>query len=223
MDRPITRIKLSARLASVAKLIKNGNIIDVGSDHAYLSCFLLTNHLIRFAYNIDINELPLKRGVDNVRKCKVGSHCKNILADGLQTTQINKVIDYCVIAGMGGKNIVDIIKQKNPNIKINNFILVPNNNAKLVRQFLAKHQYRISYEEIIQDHDYFYELIVASKTRGLFIKNVASIYFGPYNLLYPSPSFQEMLRVRKAFIEREQLHIKNQNYAREWKLLKGIK
>ncbi|GHU30634.1 hypothetical protein FACS1894166_00640 [Bacilli bacterium] len=162
----IPRVKLPLRLERAAKQINGGNIVDVGSDHAYLSCFLLSNKLINYAYNIEINEQPLRQSVENVQKYQVNHKCKNILGDGLQTNEIKKPIDYCVIAGMGGKNIIDIITHKNPRIKIRNFILIPNNNANLVRTFLAKHQYRVTYEEIIQDQGYFYEMMVINHQTG---------------------------------------------------------
>jgi tRNA (adenine22-N1)-methyltransferase len=207
--------QMPLRLAQAIKQIDGGNIIDVGSDHAYISCYLLSNHLIDYAYNIDINKLPLKQTIANTHKYNVDDRCKNILGDGLQTKAIDKIIDYCVIAGMGGKNIIDIIEHKNNKIKIKNFILIPNNNANLVRAFLSKHQYRIVYEEIIQENEYFYEMMVANKQKGLFFENVQSVYFGPYNLLYPSKSFKAMLRSRKTFLKKQQLHLKNERYAHE--------
>jgi len=52
----------------------------------------------------------------------------------LHDLHINEKIDNCVIAGMGANNIIDILNNKNKQLQIKNFILVPNNDAYLVRK-----------------------------------------------------------------------------------------
>lgn len=103
-----------------------------------LACLLLNNNVANFVYNIEINSKPLQNGIKNLTKINALDKTKNILNNGLTNLEIPKKIDYCVIAGMGGKNIINIISKKDQKLRIANFILVPNNNAWLLRTWLKK-------------------------------------------------------------------------------------
>jgi tRNA (adenine22-N1)-methyltransferase len=130
--------KISNRLLAIANLIKKDSIIaDVCSDHALLGCYLLSNSFCKFVYNIDINNEPLQSGIKNLTKYGVIEKSCNILADGLNTNEIDKHIDTCVIAGIGSNAIINILNNKNKSILIDEYIFVPSekqNNIFLLRQ-----------------------------------------------------------------------------------------
>jgi tRNA (adenine22-N1)-methyltransferase len=200
-----------------------GTVVDVGSDHAQLAIKLLKAKRATHVFNIELNKKPYLITIDNLSKNKLLNKTTNIFANGLQTTLINLKIDYCVIAGMGSKNIIDILTQKNKLIKIDFFILVPNNYPDKLRNYLKQQHYRIKYEKIIQERNYYYSLIVCSKKTGLLIKNSREIYFGPYNLKHPTIEFQQMYQKRKKYIESNKLHLHNPLINKELKLLKENK
>ncbi len=172
------------RINQIVNLIKPGSIvIDVGSDHAKLAIKLLTNKIATFVYNIEVNQAPLDNTIKNLDKFHLLDKTQNILNDGLKNFQIKDKINYCVIAGMGAKNIANIIENKPNNLNIENFILVPNNNAWFLRRYLKENKYKVVYEEIIKESNHFYELIQVSLKNGKKIITLEDEYFGPYNLL----------------------------------------
>jgi tRNA (adenine22-N1)-methyltransferase len=209
------------RLDWIIKEIKtNGTVIDVGSDHAQLAIKLLTRRKAKHVYNIEANKNPYQVTIKNLRNKGLIDKTTNILGDGLKTSIINEKVDYCVIAGMGAKNIINILKEKNKRIKIDNFILVPNNHVNVLRAYLKKIKYRAKFERIIEDKDYYYSLIVSSLTEGLPIKTKKDIYFGPYNLIHPSKTLKCMNQKRLNYIEKHKIHLHNQQINQELKMLK---
>jgi tRNA (adenine22-N1)-methyltransferase len=132
--------KFSSRIVEIIEKIekKNSIIVDVGCDHCYTSIKALVEKKAKFAYNIDVNEKPLLSGIKNIKKFNLEKKTKNIIANGLDTNEIKKTVNYCIISGMGGKTICEIIQNKNKKIKIKNYILVPNNNEYQLRLLLKK-------------------------------------------------------------------------------------
>jgi tRNA (adenine22-N1)-methyltransferase len=207
----------------VDEIKTSGTVVDVGSDHAQLAIKLLKAEKAKHVYNIELNEQPYLTTIDNLNKNGLLTKTTNLLANGLQTSLISESIDYCVIAGMGSKNIVDILKNRNKKIKIKNFILVPNNHPDILRAYLKRQKLKIKYERIIREREYYYSLILCSKTDGLIIKNKREIYFGPFNLKHPTLEFQEMYESRTRYIENNKLHLHNPKIYQELKLLKEKK
>jgi tRNA (adenine22-N1)-methyltransferase len=205
----------------INRIITNGIVVDVGSDHAQLAIQLLTEQKAKHVYNIEINPKPLEITIKNLQRSGFFDKTTNILGDGLKKSFVAKKVDYCIIAGMGANNIVQIISQKNPRNKIQNFILVPNNHPEILRKYLQRNKYRISYEETIQDKDYYYQLIQVSKTQGLIIKNKQAVYFGPYNLAHPTVAFVKMYSQRMQYLQDNNLYLHSVHLTKEFKLLKA--
>ncbi|GHU50641.1 hypothetical protein FACS189459_4890 [Bacilli bacterium] len=186
---------LSQRLLTITDHItSNDNIIvDVGSDHAYISIYCLLYKGTSYAYNIENKQKPFERTVDNINKYNLNNKCLNIFADGLKTDLIKKPIDYCIISGMGDKNITNIIKNRNNNIKINEYIIVSNDNPITLRGYLKETNMRVSFEDvIIESHKnknlYFFLTIISDK--GINVKTINDIDYGPHNLKEKSNRFK---------------------------------
>ncbi|MDR0739540.1 MAG: tRNA (adenine(22)-N(1))-methyltransferase TrmK [Mycoplasmataceae bacterium] len=209
------------RIDCIINLIKdNGTVVDVGSDHAQLAIKLLIQNKAKHVYNIEINNNPYQNTLCNLKAKNLLNKTTNICANGLKTLDIQETINYCVIAGMGGNKITQILAETNTKLKIKKFILLPNNSADSLRFFLRKMKYKLFFEKIIQEKKYYYQLIVASKNSGLSINNSREIYFGSYNLRHPSKLFNQMNETRLQYIEKNKLYIHNHKIKQEWKLLK---
>jgi tRNA (adenine22-N1)-methyltransferase len=128
------------RINAIIKYIKpNSIVIDVGSDHALLSTSLTKCTSMKHIYNIEKNLGPLNRTIQNTKTIK---NITNIHANGLDFKINEMKIDYCVIAGMGGNNIINILQHVNSK-KCQTFILQPSNNTSDLRRFLAINGYFI--------------------------------------------------------------------------------
>ena len=68
----------SKRLLKIAECIKNykkGNILaDIGTDHAYLPCFLFKEKAISHAYACDVAEGPLHSSMATIAQEEVEGH-----------------------------------------------------------------------------------------------------------------------------------------------------
>jgi tRNA (adenine22-N1)-methyltransferase len=210
------------RIKAITKLIKkNSIVVDIGSDHAILAISLLNKHIAKHVYNIEINTAPLQNTINNLTHAGLLQNTTNILADGLQTKEIKHSIDYCVISGMGGQNIIDILKRANKKIKISNYILVPNNNAPLLRKYLKSAKQHIAYETVIYQNKYFYNLMMINNA-GLKIANAEDIYFGPYLLKHQSTAFKRMIQNRKKYIINNKLDKLNIKLRNELKIINNL-
>lgn len=211
------------RINKIVNLIKpNSIIIDVGSDHAKVAIKSLTNKVATFVYNIEINQAPLDNTINNLNKYDLLDKTNNILNDGLKGLKIKDTINYCIIAGMGGKNIVNILSNKSKQLQIDSYILVPNNNTYLLRTYLKDNGYKIQYEEIIKESNHYYELIQTSKHNGLKISSNEDCYFGSYNLKHQNKNFKEYHKNKLDHILNSKNYLVNKQKAKELELLKKV-
>lgn len=136
-------MKLSKRLKAISDLINpNSNIIDVGSDHAFLDIYL-NKYKNCNCLAIDKSKYCTITALNNANKYE--ANIKAITNDGLNGIKLNDEI--IVISGMGTKNIIKIL-----NFEINNdLILSSHTNIEDLKSFLNEKNYYIHKEVIITD------------------------------------------------------------------------
>ena len=213
------------RINEIAKQIKKKKCIvaDIGSDHAFLALELLKTKKVSKIYNVEINQKPLNVSINNTKKYAITKKVINILNDGLNNWKYERHFDYVVISGVGGNTIINIMNHIDTNIKIDNFILIPNNKVDLLRKFLAKNNLYFEYEKTIRESNYYYQLIHVTKNKtknSLMVKTKNDCYFGTYNLKHQSLIFNKMLKQRLKFIQNNSKLIKyNKNIKNEMRLI----
>ncbi|MBQ2793385.1 MAG: SAM-dependent methyltransferase [Clostridia bacterium] len=105
----MANIQIDPRLLSAASFVRAGAVFaDIGTDHGYLPVFLLSEGRIKFAFLSDVNEGPLEKASENIRRAGLREKCELLLADGAASLAGRGVTDYA-ICGMGGELIADII------------------------------------------------------------------------------------------------------------------
>lgn len=163
------------RIKSIKNFINKANVcVDVGSDHAHLSLFLIKENRSNYVYNIEKNDGPLQNSINNTKEYK--EKIFNIKSDGFKNFDNSINVDYCVISGMGTNTIIDILNNCKNNI--DNFIICSNNNYDVLRKWIKNNKYKIYDELTVFENEIFYEIICFSKTKGykLFFNN--QINFG---------------------------------------------
>ncbi|MBQ2676822.1 MAG: SAM-dependent methyltransferase [Peptococcaceae bacterium] len=130
-------INLDERLKCAADFVRRGSVVaDIGTDHGYLTAYLIQSGIISKALACDINKGPL----DSAQKTMYHYNCADKvtlrLSDGLEHVQPNECDDI-VIAGMGGELIVSII-DKAPWLKDSHYrlILQPMSKPEILRRYL---------------------------------------------------------------------------------------
>lgn len=146
------RTSLGGRLTCVASFIKKGErIADIGTDHAYLPVFLVTNGICPSAIASDIGEGPLKNAEKIVNKTETKDKIRLMISDGLDSYGKDDA-DVFIFAGMGGTLIVNLLA-KTPWIKDKNlrFVFQPMSRSEELIEYLTGNDFEITKESACFD------------------------------------------------------------------------
>lgn len=152
-------MKLSKRLEIVASLVEeDSSVIDIGCDHALLSIYIANNLNPKKVIASDNKEGPLVHAKENIERFDTSNKIKIKLGDGVDP--IEEDIDTIIISGMGGLNIVGILKYKQDLFKnVNTVILSPNTDVDFVRAEICKLGFFIDNELLVKDNNIIYPII----------------------------------------------------------------
>ncbi|MCK3904558.1 tRNA (adenine-N(1))-methyltransferase [Streptococcus suis] len=183
--------RLSKRLATVADYVPQGaRLADVGSDHAYLPLFLVEQGRIGFAVAGEVVQGPYQSALQNVELAGQSDKISVRLANGLAAVEQADRISTVTIAGMGGRLIADILDAgKDKLVSVERLILQPNNREDDIRRWLVANDFQLVTEEILEENDKIYEILVAEKGKSDLTAD--QLRFGPYLLEDQSTTFQK--------------------------------
>lgn len=155
---------LKGRLKMIAGKVPACNTLcDVGTDHAYIPIYLTERGICKKAIASDVRPGPLQSAEENIRTSGLKDRIETRLGNGLETVAPGEA-DVVVIAGMGGILIKDLLAQDiNKTSRIERLILQPMNAIEVVREWLYTHGFEIMDEELAQEGDKIYNVIVARK------------------------------------------------------------
>jgi tRNA (adenine22-N1)-methyltransferase len=156
--------KLSVRLETVAKYVPlDSRIADIGSDHAYLPSYLAKNGRISYGIAGEVAKGPYQSAEKNVMAEGLTEVISVRMGDGLEVIQPGEA-DCITIAGMGGSLIASILENgKEKLASVRRLVLQPNINAIAIRQWLVDHDWELIGEEILEEDNKIYEILVAEK------------------------------------------------------------
>lgn len=183
--------KLSKRLETVASFVPTGAIVaDIGSDHAYLPCYLVHKGIAARAVAGEVVKGPYESAVKQVRTEGLTDKITVRMADGLAAVEEADEITAVTIAGMGGPLIVSIL-EKHPQalISVTRLILQPNIHAKAIREWAMENGWAIQDEVILEEDGKIYEVLVLQ--RGEMKLNEAQTLLGPKLMETKVPVFIE--------------------------------
>jgi len=129
---------LNPRLSLVAEFVRQGaKFADIGTDHAYLPLFLLSEGKISEAVCSDVNAGPLESARRNAAERGFSHKCEFVLTDGATALAGKGITDYAM-CGMGGELIADIISRA-PHLKDASLslLLQPMSRQGVLRKYLA--------------------------------------------------------------------------------------
>ena len=182
---------LSKRLAKAAAYVPQGaRLADIGSDHAYLPANLAINHIIDYGVAGEVVKGPYENAVHEIQREHLEEKIFPRFADGLKAIEDNDQIDTITICGMGGtliRNILEKDKSKLQNHPL--LILQPNVGSNVLRQWLQANQYQITHEDILEEDDHIYEIIVAQYTAQPVQLSSEDLFFGPILRYHQNDAF----------------------------------
>jgi tRNA (adenine22-N1)-methyltransferase len=188
--------RLSTRLSAVAKYVPSGSrVADIGSDHAYLPCYLMKNKQITYAIAGEVVLGPFKSAERNVLSEGLADKISVRMGDGLAVIQPDEV-DCITIAGMGGSLISNILEQGKEKLgSVERLVLQPNINAISIRTWLIENKWELIAEKILEEDGKIYEVLVAEKGNPLnpynHEKMERDLLFGPFLLQGKEEAFKK--------------------------------
>lgn len=207
--------KLSKRLETVASFVPTGAVVaDIGSDHAYLPCYLVHKGIAARAIAGEVVQGPYDSAVRQVRTEGLTEKITVRLADGLAAVEEADQVTAITIAGMGGPLIVSILENHPQALKnVTRLILQPNIHAKAIREWALAHGWALQDEVILQEDGKVYEVLVLQ--RGSMDLNEAQILMGPKLMNTKSAVFVEKWAREVANWQRVQQAISNAEQTEE--------
>lgn len=175
-------MKLNKRLSCIANLINkyasyDDIFADIGTDHGYLPCFLVLNNILSYAYACDVAIGPLNSSKETISKNGLETKVIPLLGSGLEVVKQYHPTIAC-FAGMGGVLINELLENDLKDCdSIHTLILQANTSKDEVREYLMNHGFYIIDEEMVEDSNHIYEVIVAKKGQQQLTKE--EIIFGP--------------------------------------------
>ncbi|MGG3471259.1 tRNA (adenine(22)-N(1))-methyltransferase TrmK [Neobacillus pocheonensis] len=193
--------KLSARLAAVAKYVPKGaSMADIGSDHAYLPCFLAKNQGVRFAIAGEVVEGPYQSAKKNVLSEGLSDVIDVRRGNGLEVVQQGEV-DCITIAGMGGALITSILDNGKEKLdEVRRLVLQPNISAISIRKWFLENHWRLIAEEILEEDGKIYEVLVAEQGepyKPYHSKREMGLLFGPFLIENQNEAFKKKWTAEK--------------------------
>lgn len=215
------KIKLNDRLLMVSSLVdEEKKIIDVGCDHAYLSIYLVQNKKPLKIIASDINEGPLLHARKNIKKYHVENNIKIKLGNGIEP--IEEDINTIIISGMGGLNMIGILKYYPHKYKnVDTIILSPNNYTNMVRKEICKLGFYIDDEKLVKEKNIIYPVIRFRRGKKKY-KQIEYIY-GPILTKNKTNLFFEYLKREQQTKEKLLTVLPKKYLSKKLKLKKDLK
>lgn len=177
-------MRLSKRLQLIAEVIeeyKQGSkLADIGTDHAYLPCYLVKNKIITHAYACDVADGPYGCSVETIAFYEVDKQVTALLGDGLEPI-LDKHVDMISIAGMGAHLVTEILDKHRVYLQnINVMFLQVNANTDYLRKYLFTNDWKIVDERMVKDAGHIYEVLVVTKQNNKdIVYTKEDVEFGP--------------------------------------------
>lgn len=139
-------------------------VADIGTDHGYLAELLSRSDKVKSVIATDISEKCLNKVKKIKQECNL-TKIETRLGDGLEPVDC---ADMCVIAGIGGFEIIKMIQNQNgnkENRKCDLFVLIPSQNVVDLREWLFKNEVLVKKDVVFESANRFYSILVVDVSK----------------------------------------------------------
>ncbi len=152
---------------------------DVGCDHGFCTEYALKSGKCKTAVISDVSASSLNKAEKLLKSYIDTGVCRSVCCDGL--TAIDRDTEQVLIAGMGGMEIIKILKQSFIPRKA---IFQPMKNAPELRRFLIESGCKITADDLFRDGK-FYFIIKCERSGGTADYSKTELAFGRDSLKNP--------------------------------------
>lgn len=198
-------MRLSRRLEATARHVLPGQpAADIGADHGFLSAYLVKQGICPRVIIGELSDGPYHRASQYIRGQGLDAYIEVRQGNGLEVLSPGEVATV-VIAGLGGKNIADILLHALAQAyTYRRFVFQPMRPCYPLRKLLADLGWEIINEEVVQENQDFYSIIVTEPRRApAYELSDLELDLGPLILHQAlQPEAREFLRQELARYER---------------------
>lgn len=138
---------------------------------------MLKNSLCERAIISDISQKCLNKAQVLLNKYIADGKCIPVLCSGLE--KIDKSTDLVLVAGMGGEEIINILKCA---FIPENFVLQPMRNVREVREYLLQNGAEITRDDVFESGGKYYFVLCGRKSGNKHTYTPAQLQFGKGDL-----------------------------------------
>ena len=184
------------RIKTICNMVFTPVVAEIGADHGYITKELFEQNKITNAFLTDISSKSLQKALTNFKNSSYNQNCTFLVGDGLQAlsqVENKQNIGQVIIAGMGGLEIIKILKDEQANF-YNQFVLQPQRNVVELRQFLQDNNYFICSDRMVKEGKIYYNVLKVKKVDKQVLLTQDEILFGKSNLVEFNPDFVDYLK-----------------------------
>ena len=186
---------LGPRLGAASSLVAPGlPVADVGTDHALLLVDLLRSGRVPRGVAVDIGAAPLAGAQARLQAEGLLDVVDIRLGNGLAPLTPGEV-GSVVIAGMGGRRIVDIVSAHPAVVsRLTRLVVQPNTEVARVRAGLRDAGLQLVDEQLVRDMGRWYAVLAWSQGKADGPWSAADLLWGPLLRARRDPALVEFLR-----------------------------
>ena len=185
---------LTDRLNCIINYVNCEVAADIGTDHAYVSTELIRLGRVKRVIASDVRQGPLDAAIANIKKNGMENEIETRLGSGLSVLKPYEA-DECIIAGMGGELICEILKADTETAHSMKLLLQPMNAQYEVRKYLIENRFVILEEDIVCEGERVYNVIIAKSGEGEPFGKEIDWHIPPY--LKEHPLYEKLLNKKK--------------------------
>ena len=184
--------QLTPRLKMITDLVPPSSCVcDIGTDHGYVPIYLAKKGIAEKVIAADIKKGPLLQAEKNIALFDAADKVETRLSNGFSAINENEV-DCCVIAGMGGETIAEILENEKG---CTYFVLQMQTAHKHLRNYLSTHGYMIIKESVCREGNKMYTAVLATRGKCSALSET-ELEIGPVLLKERPALFYDYIRYR---------------------------
>ena len=178
---------------------------DIACDHGYIAFSMLKSGKCKKAFVSDVSEKSLKKAEKLLAEFIKLGKAQSFVSDGFDNVPVS---DVALIAGIGGRLIIDILERAERDGKLpETLILQPMKHCDKVRRAAVDTGYKIVRDFTVTEGGQFYDIIVLR--RGKDKLTAEEIEFGRTNILERPAAFRAKMQAEinklLSYVERENI------------------
>lgn len=215
--------KLTKRQQSLVEVAKNlRTTADVGCDHGYIGAKLLADKKTQFLIASDISPLSVDKAKKLLKKHNLSEQSSTRVGFGLDVIADNEQVEQVIIAGMGGKEMIDILSKYPSVSKVKHWVFQPMKEVSTFREYLSNKGLRILQDFIVAERGKYYHIITAESGKQQLSK--LQVDFG-LNAYQADEGYQAWLERKKTKVQKilKDIPKDSERYGHFEQCLKNIK